>query len=175
VQDIVRTVLFVLDDREWPRKVVVGAAFTCLSCFLVGIPFVLGYLLEVQRRVVRGVEPTLPEWDDLPQKFMDGLRLVGIVLLYGICFGIAWAILRWVPLVGTLLLGVLAVILSMAFLYVMVRLALTGDVKEAFKVRDIYETLRDNLVDFLAARFAVSYAVSKACVSAESTGETATT
>jgi len=63
----------------------------------------------------------------------------------------------------------------MAFLYVMVRLALTGDVKEAFKVRDIYETLRDNLVDFLAARFAVSYAVSKAYVSAESTGETATT
>ena len=78
MEDIARTILFVVDDREWLRKVVVGAAFTCL--LIVGVPFILGYMLELQRRMVRGVEPTLPEWDDLPNKFMDGLKLFGVAL-----------------------------------------------------------------------------------------------
>lgn len=151
MEDIARTILFVVDDREWLRKVVVGAAFTCL--LIVGVPFILGYMLELQRRVVRGVEPTLPEWDDLPNKFMDGLKLFGIALVYLVCFGILAAILRWIPFLGELLACILGVGLSMAFLYVMVRFALTGELNEAFNVRGIYEVLRANFVDFLVASF----------------------
>ncbi len=153
MEDIARTILFVLDDRDWLRKVVVGAAFTLLSFCLVGIPFVLGYMLEVQRRIVRDVQPVLPEWDDLPTKFMDGLKLFGIALVYLVCFGIPAAILWKIPVLGKMLAGIPAVAFIMAFLYVRVRYALTGEPNEAFKVRAIYDALTANFVDYLVAAF----------------------
>ncbi len=153
MDDIARTVLYVLDDRDWLRKVVVGAAFTLLCFFLVGIPFVFGYMLEVQRRIVRGVQPVLPEWDDLPAKFMDGLKLFGIALVCLVCFGIVAAILWKIPFLGKMLSGIPALALAMAFLYVMVRYALTGEPGEAFKVRAIYDALTANFVDYLVASF----------------------
>ena len=153
MEDIARTILYVLDDRDWLKKVVVGAAFTFLSFFLVGIPFVFGYMLEVQRRIVRDVQPVLPEWDDLPAKFMDGLKLFGIALVFLACFGIFGLIFGRIPFLGWLLTGVLALALSMAFLYVMVRFALTGDPREAINVPKIYDAVKANFVDYLLASF----------------------
>jgi hypothetical protein len=153
MEDIARTILYVLDDRDWIKKVVVGAAFTFLSFFLVGIPFVLGYLLEVQRRIVRGVQPVLPEWDDLQAKFMDGLKLFVIAIVFLACFGIFAAIFGGIPFLGWLLAGVLALALSMAFLNVMVRFALTGDPREAVNVPKIYDAVKANFVDYLLASF----------------------
>ena len=200
MEDISRTITFVIDDRQWLQKVVVGAAFTFLSCFVVGLPFVFGYMLELQRRVVRGVEPVLPEWDNLPGKFGDGLKFLGIALAYLVIFGILGWVLGRIPLIGWLLAGVLGVGFMMAFLYVMVRFALTGEINEAFKVQEIYQALKPTFANFLVAAFlwivyvavallgvlacgvgvfftlfwawlAVSYAASKAYISAEPTGD----
>jgi len=153
MNQIARTVLFVMDDRDWLRKVVIGAGFTLLSCFVIGMPFLFGYLLEVQRRSVRGEESSLPEWDPLPEKFADGVKLLGVIAAYAFGLWIVRAILIHLSWFGILLMGILVVALSMALLYVMVRLALTGDMIEAFKVRDIYQALRDNFVDYLQIWF----------------------
>jgi len=200
MENIGRTITFVVDDRQWVQKVVVGAAFTFLSFFIVGLPFVLGYMLELQRRVVRGVEPALPEWDDPPGKFRDGLKFLGIAVIYLVIFGILGCILWQIPLLGWLLAGILGIAFMMAFLYVMVRFALTGEINEAFKVQEIYQALKPTFANFLVATFlwivyvavamlgvvacvvgvfftlfwawlAVSYAASKAYISAEPTGE----
>jgi hypothetical protein len=153
MEDVARTVLYVLDDRDWLRKLIVGAAFTLLSFCLVGIPFLHGYTLEVRRRIVRGVQPVLPEWDDLPTKFMEGLIWWGIALAYLVCFGIPAAILWRIPVLGKMLAGIPALALIMTLLYVKVRYALTGDPNEAFNVRAIYEALKANFVDYLVAAF----------------------
>jgi len=200
MEDIGRTITFVVDDRQWVQKVVVGAAFTFLSFFIVGLPFVFGYMLELQRRVVRGVEPVLPDWDDLPGKFRDGLRFLGIAVIYLVVFGIVGWVLGQIPFLGWLFAGILGIAFMMAFLYVMVRFALTGEINEAFKVQEIYQALKPTFATFLVATFlwivymslamlgvlacgvgvfftlfwawlAVSYAAGKAYISAEPTGE----
>lgn len=164
MEDIARTLLFVLDDKNWFKKVVVGAAFTFLSCLVVGIPFCLGYLLELQRRVVRGTDPPLPEWDDLPKKFVDGLRFLGIALVYYVCLGIATAILSHVPFVGAILAVLLWVAVTMGLFYVMVRFAMTDDMGGAFNVRAVYEVLRNNFVNFLLVLFLAIVYKAVACL-----------
>ncbi len=200
MEDIGRTITFVVDDRQWVQKVVVGAAFTFLSFFIVGLPFVFGYMLELHRRVVRGVEPALPDWDDLPGKFREGLKFLAIAVIYLLIFGILGWFLSRIPILGWLLTGILGIALMMAFLYVMVRFALTGEINEAFKVQEIYRALKPTFANFLVAAFlwivymalamlgvvacvvgvfftlfwawlAVSYAAGKAYISAEPTGE----
>ncbi|NPV07959.1 MAG: DUF4013 domain-containing protein [Anaerolineae bacterium] len=73
---------FMFEDREWVAKILIGALFALLSIVLIGIPFVLGYALEVIRRVAAGREDVLPAWDDLGDKFVQGLILVVILFIF---------------------------------------------------------------------------------------------
>ena len=201
MEDIARTITFVTEDRDWLRKLVVGAAFTLLSFpLVVGLPFVFGYMLELHRRLVRGAQPVLPEWDNLPGKFMEGLKFLGIAVAYLVVFGILGWCLGQIPLVGRLLAGILGIAFMMAFLYVMTRFALTSEISEGFNVPGIYEALKNNFVEYLVASFlwvvymvvaclgaipsivgifftlfwawlAVSYAASKAYVGTEPPGD----
>jgi hypothetical protein len=154
MEDIARTITFVTEDRDWLQKLVKGAAFTLLSVpLIVGLPVVFGYMLELHRRVVRGAEPVLPEWDNLPGKFVEGLKFLGVALAYLVIFGIlGWCLTR-VPLVRWVLAGVVGIVFMMAFLYVMTRFALTGELREAFDVPGIYEALKNNFVEYLVASF----------------------
>ena len=154
MEDITRTITFVTEDRDWLQKLVKGAAFTLLSVpLIVGLPFVFGYMLELHRRLVRGAEPVLPEWDDLPGKFVEGFKFLGVAVSYLVIFGIlGWCLTR-VPLVGWVLAGVVGIAFMMAFLYVMTRFALTGEISEAFNVPRIYEALKHNFVEYLVASF----------------------
>jgi hypothetical protein len=80
--DFARAFSFVFDDPEWLKKSLIGALFYLLSIFIVGIFFVFGYLAQLARNVIAGVERPLPDWDDLGGYFADGLRLFGVTLLY---------------------------------------------------------------------------------------------
>jgi hypothetical protein len=166
MEDITRTITFVTEDRDWLQKLVKGAAFTFLSVPLVGLPFVFGYMLELHRRLVRGAEPVLPEWDDLPGKFFEGFKFLGVALAYLVIFGIVGWCLTRVPLVGWVLAGVLGIAFMMAFLYVMTRFALTGEMSEAFNVAGIYEALKNNFVEYLVASFLWVVYVVVACLCA---------
>jgi hypothetical protein len=59
-----------------------GGVFVLASAVLIGIPFLAGYLARLARNVVDGVEPALPEWEDLGEFFAEGLRLVGVYAAY---------------------------------------------------------------------------------------------
>lgn len=73
---------FVFEDARWLNKVLIGGLFQLLAFMLVGIPFLLGYLARMIRNVVAGDPVPLPEWDDLGDKFTEGLRLLGVGLVY---------------------------------------------------------------------------------------------
>jgi hypothetical protein len=59
-----------------------GSLFVLLSILLVGIPFLVGYGMEVLRRTARGEARPLPEWSDYGKYFMDGLQIIGLYLAY---------------------------------------------------------------------------------------------
>ena len=73
---------FVFEDARWLNKVLIGGLFQLLAMMLVGIPFLLGYLARMIRNVIAGEAVPLPEWDDLGEKFTEGLRLLGVGLVY---------------------------------------------------------------------------------------------
>jgi len=102
--DFVRPFAFVFEDARWLNKVLIGGVFQILSFILVGIPFVLGYLAVLVRNVVADQPQPLPEWDDLGDKFAEGLRLVGI----GIVYIIPMFALIGVIIVPAVMMGVIA-------------------------------------------------------------------
>ena len=76
--DVGRAFSFPFRDPDWVVKFLVGAVFVLLSVVLVGIPFLVGYMVEVVRRVAAGEAEPLPAWENLGEKFGRGLVLLAI-------------------------------------------------------------------------------------------------
>jgi uncharacterized protein DUF4013 len=79
--DFGRAFQFVFEDPDWVKKILVGGLFHFLGMVLIGIPFLVGYLLRVVQRSARGEARPLPDWDDLGGFFSEGLRGVGLYLV----------------------------------------------------------------------------------------------
>ena len=80
--DIGKAFTYVFVDEDWITKVLVGALFVLSSCVLVGIPFLLGYVIALMRNVMAGKENPLPAWDELGEKFQEGFILALIFIVW---------------------------------------------------------------------------------------------
>lgn len=80
--DLSRTLTFFFDDPEWVPKLLVGTLFALLSPLVIGTVFVAGYAVAVARHTMRQRSPLLPEWDDLPGIFIEGLKGLAISLTH---------------------------------------------------------------------------------------------
>jgi hypothetical protein len=178
--DFGRCFTFVTEDPEWLTKILVGGLFTLLSAVLVGIPFVLGYWGRTLRNVAAAEPRPLPAWDDLGGIFSDGLRLLGVYLVYTLGLTMALAALGCVfmaPLValggagrlddgpgalvaalgglGTLLFYAVVLVVSLAALVylpaAMARAALRDSFSEGFSWREITGFIRANLGNYALA------------------------
>lgn len=91
--DFGRCFSFVSEDPDWAKKILIGGLFALASFVLVGAFFVAGYFARLVKRVAAAEPLPLPEWDDLGGIFNDGLRLVGLYLVYlfGFLFVLALA------------------------------------------------------------------------------------
>jgi len=159
---------FMFKDKDWLMKVIMGGVFALLSVILVGIPFVLGYMLEVIRRVAGGNDQELPAWDNLGEKFVDGLKLLVILLIVsiplwllacvmGVFNGIAAntnsdALTTLVALVNILvwllnfLYGLVFAIFMPAF---MIRYAMTRDFGQTLKIGEAWNVVRANIGNYI--------------------------
>jgi hypothetical protein len=80
--DFARPFTYVFDDPRWVQKVLIGGLFYLAGVVIIGWFFVLGYYARVARNIIAGSAMPLPEWDDLGEFFNEGLRLVGVGLVY---------------------------------------------------------------------------------------------
>jgi hypothetical protein len=80
--DFGRAFQFFFEDPEWQKKALMGSLFVLLSLVLIGVPFFVGYGMEVMRRTARGEAYPLPEWTDYGKYFMDGLQVIGLYLVH---------------------------------------------------------------------------------------------
>lgn len=94
--DFAKPFTYVFDDPRWMQKILIGGLFYLAGFFIIGWFFVLGYMARTARNIISDQPNPLPEWDDLGEYFNDGLRLVGVVLLY-ILPVVALVILLMVP------------------------------------------------------------------------------
>lgn len=84
--DIGKSFTYVFDDEEWVSKLLIAAVISLVSPFVLGIPYllILGYTIEIVRNVRRGDARPLPKWDNLGDKFRDGLLLCIAILVYSL-------------------------------------------------------------------------------------------
>ncbi len=86
--DFGRCFRVVTDDPEWIKKVLIGGAFTLLAYLLIGAFFIAGYWARLLKRTAAGEARPLPDWDDLGGIFGEGLKLVGLYLVYYLGVGL---------------------------------------------------------------------------------------
>jgi hypothetical protein len=166
--DVGKSFTYMFEDKDWLVKLVVGAVFGLLSTFLIGIPFVIGYMLEVIRRVVRGDPQLLPNWDNLGEKFVQGLVLIVIMAI--------WLIPTWVVLCvqlgvtiplgdnpdytglvtavsicGSCLNLLWSIVISFFSPAIFTRYAVTGQFASAFQFAEIWRFTTKNFVNILIA------------------------
>ena len=79
--DIGKAFSFVFEDEDWIVKVLIGAVLA-----LTGIGFIpiIGYGMEVARRVVRGDLRPLPAWDDWGTKIVEGFLTLVITFVWSL-------------------------------------------------------------------------------------------
>jgi hypothetical protein len=79
-----RAFTFTFEDPDWIKKIAIGGVFTLLASLIIGVFFILGYMVRIVRNVANGAPRPLPEWDDLGGIFNDGLAPLGAYLAYGL-------------------------------------------------------------------------------------------
>lgn len=171
--DFGRAFTFVKEDPDAVKKILIGGVFALLSVLFVGAFFLAGYLSRLIQRVARGEALPLPEWEDFGGLFVDGAKLVGAHLIYTVAlylvlgcpfgmlmitFGAAsggrgsgglegLAVLTGVALYGALFLGglIIGIYLPAAF----VRIALGGEFRAAFQIKENVAFIRRNLLNYV--------------------------
>ena len=87
--DLQALVKFPFKDPKWKNKLGIGSLvmFVGFIIPLVPILFIYGYCAQIMRNIiVEHKEPFLPEWDDWGKLFIDGLKILGVVLIYSLPF-----------------------------------------------------------------------------------------
>lgn len=187
---------FVFEDPRWLNKILIGGLFYLAGFLIVGWFFILGYVAEMTRNVIRGAAQPLPEWDDLGSFFNEGLRLFGVALVYvlpmillAVMFFIPAGVLSSFDNEGLQALGgglagcvaCLVVPISLAMMIFMPASLLFAVVERrfgaAFEFGRIWQFIKANLgnyalaiVVYLVARFLGGFGVILLCVGVIFTG-----
>lgn len=72
---------FVTQDRDWLKKIGIGSL---LSLTLIGFIPVLGWGVEVSRRVIQGASEVLPDWSDFGKYITAGLKFYAVTLVWSL-------------------------------------------------------------------------------------------
>jgi hypothetical protein len=155
MQNIGRAFTYPFEDPRWVAKFSIGVLFTLLSFILVGIPFIMGYMLEIIRNVAHGDERPLPEWENLGSYFIQGL---GAVLVF-IVYAIPYIVLTILAIMGgerggaPVLFGCLGPLYALVLWFispaVMLRIAMTRDIAAALQVPEIFSFIQRNLGNYM--------------------------
>jgi hypothetical protein len=165
--DIGRAFTYMFDDESWIMKIVIGGILS----FIPIVNFMaLGYMLEALKRAADGVEVPMPEWDDFGGKFVKGLVLFVIGLVYTIPIWVVACLVGGLAGLGGaaesdalanmasmlnacasclyLIWGiVVAVIMPAAY----IRYAVTGEFMSAFQFGELFSFISSNIANYIVA------------------------
>ena len=79
--DIGKSFRFVFDDKDWATKLLLGLLISIVPILNLAWN---GYLVQLVRNVSEDAEFPLPEWSDFGDKFVKGLILFLVAILYAL-------------------------------------------------------------------------------------------
>lgn len=89
-QDIAAIFKYPIQDPQWFSKLILqGAVLSFLCFFLVGIPFLMGFILMITKRSIEN-NTTLPDWSDWGMYWRLGWRGIATQFLYMLPLLIMW-------------------------------------------------------------------------------------
>ncbi len=166
---------FLFRDKDWLKKF---ALASLLTYTLVGAAPVMGWMVEVARRVAKGNAAPLPAWDNWKTFWREGARLVGVNVLWLLPVALA-VIVIYLPLIfveqmsgetllvvwGLTLLCVLAFLFIYSILYVFfipamtVRIAANDTTWKSAWVISLWKTVRPFFTEYLLVFLVVGMAL----------------
>ncbi|MFC1721813.1 DUF4013 domain-containing protein [Patescibacteria group bacterium] len=165
LQDVGEAFGYLFKDQHWFGKLAMGALFVFLSMFIVGIPFLLGYMVWTTRNVIRREPYPLPEWTHFGDMFVTGLKLIATYIVYYIPFFliiiiplILFGILGFVQVnpgfIGAFFGYYIFVIIasigySLFLIPVYLRFAMTDGVGRSLEAGKVWRFFKANLVNVL--------------------------
>ncbi|MCP4633019.1 MAG: DUF4013 domain-containing protein [candidate division Zixibacteria bacterium] len=138
-----RAFTFMFEDDDWLKKTILGGI---LILTVIGIPFVIGYLLELAKQSYENREIPLPEWDNMGDKFVQGLVFLIILIIYSIPLVFFMLVL---PCFGTCLSIVYGCAVALVIPYITLKFALTRDFNVAIKYEPMFEFIKENIGDLV--------------------------
>jgi hypothetical protein len=98
---------FPFQDDDWKNKFLIGSLIVFAGFVIPLIPFffLYGYMMQIMHHIIVDKDkPRLPAWDDWGKLFVDGLKLLGVALIYMlpvvVLFMIGFFIVFLLPLLG---------------------------------------------------------------------------
>ncbi len=159
--DFAKPFTFVFEDQKWLEKIALVAIVSLIP--IVGVLVLLGWGLEITRRVIRDEHPLLPELD-FGKHLGDGFKGFVIGLVYAVpmivlailstVFGIALdntysdfasAILVLLMVCVVLLIALYGLALNLLAPAAYARFAATGEMSAAFQFGEVWRTVTGNL------------------------------
>jgi len=143
------TILF--EDKEWVGKTLIGGIFLLLSLILIGIPFVLGYILEFVRNVIERESPVLPEWDNMGEKFTKGLVFFVILIIFSLIFSVIIGILFLIPCLGWIAGIIVGFLFYFVYPFLLCEYAVTNNFSSAFNFERMFNFIGNQVVNLIVA------------------------
>ena len=122
-----RAINFIWKDEDWLKKILIAAVLLLTGIGSIGV---IGWMAELARRVAANEENPLPEWDDIGQYFINGLKFFAVTAIWSIPATILIGISSLLPMLLTAfdepnaliaLFGIMVVCLNLlVFLYILV-------------------------------------------------------
>ncbi|CAJ36255.1 DUF4013 domain-containing protein [Methanocella arvoryzae] len=144
----------------------VGGIVVALSFLVIGLPFFLGFVTRCMREIVRG-NGVLPEWVEIGQMFVDGIRMTLVFLAYAAVYALivlipgipvlvfSYTDMTFLLLISTILLvttmAITAATLAFVFFASWVLYASTGSVRKAINIKKVIGFILYNPEGFLVA------------------------
>lgn len=73
---------YLTEDKDWIKKFLIAAGLSIIP--ILGQLVVVGYGLEITRRVIKGESPTLPEWSDFGDFLKKGFFAAVVIIVYNL-------------------------------------------------------------------------------------------
>lgn len=161
--DFAQAFSFPLQDKEWIKKIAITALISLIP--VVGGIAVLGWSLEVGRRVIRGETPALPDWSNFGGLLTLGIKGFVVSLVLSIPFFVLYLPatllsafvdsdeMATVLSILSICTGCLGVLYAIAFMFGLPaaygQLAATDSLGQAFNVGKLWSLIRNAPVAYL--------------------------
>lgn len=126
-------------DPKWTTKMAWFALFSLLSMMIIGIPFVMGYMVLATKNACEGKEE-LPEWAGNWEKiFMEGLKYFVVTMVVSLVASLA----------SSVSFGILGIAVMAFMPAITIRYATTLDIGATMDYKWIWEFTKNNISNVL--------------------------